>query len=34
MWNKENDVKNWISLPGPRVYIVRVGNTVRKIFLN
>jgi len=34
MWYEGPAVKNWISLPGPRVYIVRVGNTVRKIFLN
>lgn len=34
LWYERPAVNNWISLPGQRVYIVKVGNTVRKIFLN
>ena len=34
LWYERPAVNNWISLPGQRVYIVRVGNTVRKVFLN
>lgn len=34
LWYERPAVNNWISLPGKRVYIVRVGNTVRKVFLN
>ena len=34
LWYERPAVNNWISLPGPRVYIVRVGNTVRKVFVN
>jgi len=34
LWYERPAVNNWISLPGPRVYIVKVGDTVRKVFLN
>lgn len=34
LWYERPAVNNWISLPGQRVYVVRVGNTVRKVFLN
>ena len=34
LWYERPSINNWISLPGPRVYIVRVGNTTRKVFLN
>ncbi len=34
LWYERPAVKNWISLPGQRVYIVKVGDTVRKLFLN
>ena len=34
LWYERPAVNNWISLPGKRVYIVLVGNTVRKVFLN
>ncbi len=34
LWYERPAVNNWISLPGQRVYIVKVGNTVRKVFLN
>ncbi|MBQ9555389.1 MAG: leucine-rich repeat domain-containing protein [Muribaculaceae bacterium] len=34
LWYERPAVNNWISLPGPRVYIVKVGNKVRKVFLN
>lgn len=34
LWYERPAVNNWISLPGQRVYIVKVGNTVRKLFLN
>ena len=34
LWYERPAVNNWISLPGQRVYIVRVGNTVRKVFVN
>ena len=33
LWYERPAVNNWISLPGPRVYIVRVGKTVRKVFI-
>lgn len=31
LWYRRPAVNHWISLPGPRVYIVQVGNTVRKV---
>ena len=34
LWYERPAVNNWISLPGPRIYIVRVGKTVRKVFVN
>ena len=34
LWYERPAVNNWISLPGPRVYIVKVGDLVRKVFLN
>ena len=34
LWYERPTVSNWISLPGPRVYIVKVGDTVRKVLLN
>ena len=34
LWYKRPAGSNWISLPGQRVYIVKVGNTVRKVILN
>ena len=34
LWYERPAVNNSISLPGQRVYIVRVGKTVRKVFLN
>lgn len=34
LWYERPSVNNWITLPGQRVYIVKVGNTVRKVFLN
>ena len=34
LWYERPAVNNCISLPGQRVYVVRVGNTVRKVFLN
>ena len=34
LWYEHPASTNVITLPGPRVYIVRVGNTVRKVFLN
>ena len=35
LWFERPSVRNWISLPsGNRVYIVRVGDTVRKVLLN
>lgn len=34
LWYERPVGRNWISLPGPRVYIVKVGDTVRKVFLN
>lgn len=33
LWHESPAAGNWISLPGPRVYIVRVGKTVRKVLL-
>jgi hypothetical protein len=34
LWYERPAVNNWISLPGQRVYIVKVGDTIRKLFLN
>jgi len=34
LWYERPAVNNWISLPGPRIYIVRVGDYTRKVFLN
>lgn len=34
LWYERPAVNNWISLTGQRVYVVKVGNTVRKVFLN
>ena len=34
LWYERPAVNNWISLPGQRVYVVKVGDTVRKVFLN
>ena len=34
LWYERPSVNNWISLPGQRVYVVRVGNSVRKVYLN
>ena len=34
LWYERPAVNNWISLPGQRVYVVKVGKTVRKVFLN
>lgn len=34
LWYERPAVNNRISLPGQRVYIVKVGDTVRKVFLN
>ena len=34
LWYERPAVNNWISLPGKRVYVVKVGNTIRKVFLN
>ena len=34
LWYERPAINNWISLPGPRVYIVRVGKTIRKVFVN
>ena len=34
LWFERPSGRNWISLPGPRVYIVKVGDVVRKVFLN
>ena len=33
LWYKRMCDRNWISLPGPMVYIVKVGNTVRKVIV-
>ena len=33
LWYERPSLSNWISLPGPRIYIVKVGDTVRKVFL-
>ena len=33
LWYEHPASTNWISLPGPRLYIVRVGNTARKVFM-
>ena len=33
VWYDRQSMTNWYSLPGPRVYIVRVGNVSRKIFV-
>lgn len=34
LWYERPAVNNWISLPGKRVYIVKVGDLVRKVLLN
>ena len=34
LWYERPAVNNCINLPGQRVYIVKVGDTVRKLFLN
>jgi hypothetical protein len=34
LWYERPSVNNWISLPGPRIYIVKVGDLTRKVFLN
>jgi len=34
LWYERPAVNNWISLPGHRVYIVKVGKTIRKVYLN
>ena len=34
LWYERPAVRNWINLPSNRVYIVRVGDHVRKLFLN
>ena len=34
LWYERPAVNNWIQLPGNRVYIVKVGDVVRKVFLN
>ena len=34
LWYERPAVNNWISLPGHRVYVVKVGDTIRKVFLN
>ena len=34
LWYERPAVRNWVSLPGNRVYIVRVGDYIRKVFLN
>ena len=33
LWYERPAVNNTVNLPGPRVYIVRVGDTVRKVFV-
>ena len=34
LWYERPAGRNWISLPSPRVYIVKVGDLVRKVFVN
>ncbi len=34
LWYERPAARNWISLPGPRVYIVKVGDLVQKVFVN
>ena len=34
LWYERPAVNNCINLPGQRVYIVKVGDKVRKLFLN
>ena len=34
LWYKSPAAPYGVSLPGPRVYIVRVGKTVRKVFVD
>ena len=34
LWFERPVVNSWISLPGHRIYIVKVGDTVRKVYLN
>ena len=33
LWYKRMYDRNWISLPGPMMYIVKVGDTVRKVMV-
>ena len=33
LWYKRQYDRNWITLPGPMVYIVKVGNTIRKVMV-
>jgi hypothetical protein len=33
LWYRRQYDRNWITLPGPMVYIVRVGNTIRKVMV-
>lgn len=33
-WYEGFSTRNWIGLPGPCVYVVRVGDTVRKVIVN
>ena len=34
LWYERPLINSWISLPGNRVYVVKVGDTVRKVYLN
>ena len=34
LWYDRVSSTNWFNLPGPRMYIVRVGDVTRKVFLN
>ena len=33
-WYEGPSVRNWINLPGPCVYVVKVGDTARKVIVN
>ncbi len=33
LWYRRQYDRNWITLPGPMVYIVRVGSTIRKVMV-
>ena len=33
LWYRRQYDRNWITLPGPMVYIVKVGNTIRKVMV-